>query len=199
MGTKLQRLKENLIVVGIFTGILLPLRLVFYHYLSHYWIGSFGLLSIVLFSLFYLSYKGKLGKLGNLILRYIQRRSKGKLAKFGIASTSFGVYFSLLIIIGSTYGNVQDVATGEKQLSQNHIVNIKTLMSTPMPNYNAFELFQAFIILLTPNQINFVVIKIANDLSNGWVLTFFTIALAEDLEILGLLLYFRYKKMKIVE
>src|SRR5574338_455307 len=96
-------IKDNLIVFGIFTGILLPLRLVFYNFLHDHWLGTFGVTSIVVFSLFYMSSKGKLGYVGNIIIEKIQNRAKGKLGMALIIQSIILMWLSIMIILGSNY------------------------------------------------------------------------------------------------
>src|SRR5690348_12893026 len=117
-----QDILESLLVFGIFTGILLPMRLLFYDYLSHYWIGSFGLTSAFVFTIFYLSKKGKLGKIGIMIINKLQKRAKGKLGKVMIVFCIFNIYFWSLAVSGAIYGNDEAAI---KELQSKGITDIK--------------------------------------------------------------------------
>lgn len=186
-----QDLKESLLVFGIFTGTLLPLRLVFYDYLSHYWLSSFGLTSLFVFGIFYLSKKGKLGKIGIMIVHKLEKRAKGKLGKFLIIFSVIMIYFWSLAVSGALYGN-DDVAI--KQLQSQGITDIKTLEQKGNSNVQTKNIPLSLLILFTPNDVSRMGFKVINELSNGWVLTFGSVILIDEIEVLALGLYLRYKK-----
>lgn len=186
-----QDLKESLLVFGIFTGTLLPLRLVFYDYLSHYWLGSFGLTSAFVFTIFYLSKKGKLGKIGKMIIHKLEKRAKGKLGKFIICFSIGAIYFWSLAVSGSLYGN------DEKAMNQLNSIGVKDMQSLETKTGNTIDPKQvplALLVLFTPNDVSRMAFKVMNELSNGWVLTFGSVFLIDEIEVLALALYFRYKK-----
>jgi len=56
-------MKESIIVFGVLTGILLPVRLVFVNYFSDDWFGSFGLISIISIAIVILAKKTKTRKI----------------------------------------------------------------------------------------------------------------------------------------
>ena len=186
-----QDIKESLLVFAIFTGTLLPLRLVFYDYLSHYWLGSFGLTSLFVFGIFYLSKKGKLGKIGVMIIHKLEKRAKGKLGKFVICFSAIAIYFWSLAVSGSLYGD-DDVAL--KQLQSQGITDIKTLEQKGNNNVQAKNIPLYLLVLFTPNDVSRMGFKVMNELSNGWVLTFGSVILIDEIEVLALGLYLRYKK-----
>ena len=64
-----QSVKESLIVFGFMSVVLMPVRLLFFTYVSEYWIGNLGVLSLIVIVILYLSYKQKLGYVGRLIVR----------------------------------------------------------------------------------------------------------------------------------
>ncbi len=184
-------IKENLIVVGIFTGILFPLRLVFYHYLSSYWLGSFGIVTAITLTILYLSNKGKLGSIGGMIIRRFYKRARGKSGIGAIIFSIFFIYFCSLIIAGCTYADQQATKELINLLSKKSIHDIPTLMQERQ-TYSIESVIVGLIVMLTPNQLSFVGIKTINELSNGWMLSFFTVDLAEAIEVLGLMFYLRY-------
>lgn len=69
---------ESIIVFGIMTGLLLPVRLLFVTFVSDNWIGSFGVISVISISIIILTKKGKLGKFGNMFQRQIEKLLRDK-------------------------------------------------------------------------------------------------------------------------
>lgn len=187
--------KEYAITAGFFTGILFPLRLLFYHYLSSYWLGTFGLVSIITLSILYLAKKNRLGEFGNIIIRRFYKRAKGKMGLGEIAFSLFFIYFCSLMIYGSTYGNDIQVQQAKERLHHEGINNIQQLSKAPLPDMGIGDYFISLIVFLTPNQYSFTAIKLTNQLSSGWLLSFFTVDLAETIEVLGLMFYLRYTKV----
>ena len=121
--------KEYLITIGIFSGILFPLRLIFYHFLSNYWLGSFGLITGITLGLLYLAKKGKLGKIGTILITRFYKRAKGKSGIGAIAFSCFFIYFCALGIIGCTYANETMVKTEQTDLNQKGIHTINDAIS----------------------------------------------------------------------
>ncbi len=50
----------------------------------------------------------------------------------------------------------------------------------------------AMLVILVPNNLGFSMYSIINDFTDGWLLHFITVFLIEHLEVLGLVVYFRY-------
>ena len=88
---------ESLIVFGVMTGILLPVRLLFVSYVSSDWFGSFGIISAISIIMIVLTKKGKLGKFGEMFERQINKFQKGKRAKI-----VYGQSIIFLLILGGT-------------------------------------------------------------------------------------------------
>jgi len=89
---KRQDFVEKIIVSLGFVAIFLPMRYFFYVYISEYWLGSVGLISVVIGVITYLSYKDKFGRFGQLWKKQIHRLARGKLGTIGLI---FGICFSL--------------------------------------------------------------------------------------------------------
>ena len=188
-----QSIKENLIVFVVFVGLILPLRLLFYQYLNHYWLGSVGLFSGILFLIFYLSKKGKLGNTGKILTRKITKRASGKLGISFIIGSIFVIYLSSLAILGSTYADPQVVSLVHEQMKKQGIHNMQSMINAPLPNPTPLQLLVSIAITITPNPISFAIFHGVNDLSNGWLLSLFTIILIEEIEVLGIVLFLRYR------
>lgn len=188
-------IKENLITVGFFTGILFPLRMLFYSYLSSYWIGSFGIITAVTLTLLYLAKKGKLGKFGNIIIRRFYKRAKGKSGIGAIIFSSVIIYLSLLVIISCTYASHNEITLVKSTLKDGGINSIHDFISKPLPQASWEEYIAAEFIVLTPNPLGAAIWKTVNQMTNGWILSILTVEVIEVIEALGLTLYLRYTKV----
>lgn len=197
-----QDFKEKLITGLFFTGIFLPIRLLFYSFVSQWWIGSFGLITAVLVLVMYLSHKNKLGKIGEIVNRQINSFSKGKYGKFSLIYLIFIIYVYSLVIYGVENPPMEKKAQFIEVLEQEGITDLKSASqaenigwSGPAANYG---ILFSLVIMLVPNSIGFTIYSIINDWTDGWVIHFSTVFLIESLEALGLVIYFRYRRIKVV-
>jgi hypothetical protein len=188
-----QSIKENLFLFAVFIGLLLPLRLLFQQYLSHYWIGTLGIFSLVIFLLFYFSNKGKLGNIGRILIKKITSKTKGKLGKSFIIGSIFVIYLSTLSILGSTYADPNDVKLVTDALHKEGVHDMKTMINRPLPSPTPIQLVMSIIITVTPNPISFAMFHSVNDISDGWMQSLFSIILIEEIEVLGIVLFLRYR------
>lgn len=180
----------------------LPIRLVFYTFVSQWWIGSFGLITILLITVMVLANKNKLGRLGVIINKQVMSFSKGKFGKVSLIYLVFMIYLYSLFI----YGVENPSERKEEFLATLEAEGITDLESASQaenigwsgPGASLGILF-SLIIIMTPNSIGFALFGIINDWTDGWMLHFATVFLIESLEVLGLVIYFRYgcKKKKI--
>jgi len=109
----LKDIYESSIVFGVMTGLLLPVRLLFVTFVSDSWIGSFGVISVILISILIFAKKGKLGEFGNMFQRQIEELLKGKRKILVYVESVF-----VLVLLGgmiftisegnTTYSHVQD-------------------------------------------------------------------------------------------
>lgn len=206
MNTSLQfinrtKIKEDLIVGSVFLSLLLPLRLLFYTYLSHYWIGSFGILITLSLSIFYLSKKGKLGFFGKMYINVFNRRTKGKTFKVVLAFSIFTIYISSLIIVSNTLADTTVYDKTKVDLKNQGITNMTSLQTYNNSHPSTMGLvdhLKATLLLITPNPFSFVVFKVANDLLGGWLLTVFTLCLVSEVEFLTVLFYMKWSTSKLV-
>lgn len=192
-----QDAKEKLFTVALFTGIFLPTRLFFYTYVSDVWIGSFGLITSIMIAMMVLAHKNKLGAVGRIVNRQMMSFSKGKFGKFAMFQTIFFIYIFSLAIYGIT--NPPDLM--KEQITNTLAAEgIDDLESSLGGSQNlvwtgpAAILGPAFavLIIIVPNNLGFALYSIINDFTHGWLLHFVTVFLVEHLEILGLVVYFRY-------
>lgn len=187
--------REKLITVGFFTGIFLPARLLFYTYVSQYWLGSFGLISGILLTLMYFSNKGRLGKVGEIVNRQVNQYTKGKFGLLTIFMFLFFIYVFSLTIYGINNVPMQTKNQMNSVLTEAGVTDISSLQTSNLrwtgPGED-FGMLWSLAIILTPNNLSYSLYSILNDMTNGWILHFTTVFLIEDLEAFGLLIYFRY-------
>lgn len=69
---------ETIIVFGIISLILFPIRLLFVSYVSDNWFASFGLIGLVSITLIILAKKDKMGKFGKLFVNVMRKWNTGK-------------------------------------------------------------------------------------------------------------------------
>ena len=183
---------EKLVTALVFTGIFLPVRLVFYNLVSHWWFGSFGLMTVILLSLFYLANKGKLGWFGRIILKQMGRFSAGKVGLFFIINLGFMAYFFGNVIYGIETASIDTVNVMNDELQKQGVTDMKTLQQhMPEAQITPTAALISILYLILPNTIGHSVLSIMNDLSHGWILHFSTVIFMEQLEMFGLLIYFR--------
>lgn len=144
-------------------------------------------------TIIYLSRKNKLGYIGRLINKHIMSFAKGKFGILVIVSSFFFIYFFGLVIYGidSTEGNEGIRLALEEQ----GITDIETLAPRmDEVNINLFHIILVLFVLATPNEVSSGIFSLMNDFSDGWLLHLATVILVEQIEILGLILYFRFNR-----
>lgn len=187
---------ESLIVFGVMTGILLPIRLLFVSYVSSYWFGSFGIISVISITIIVLTKKGKLGKFGEMFERQINKFQKGKRAKI-----VYGQSIIFLLILGGTIFAIEEGNSTYVDL-KNQILEEHEEFADPEQILEKTEQLEAqdwffgmlglfLAIFIAFPQLS-AVLAVLNDSFNGWVLHFYTVAFVEYLELFGILIYYRY-------
>lgn len=196
MRISFQDLKEKFLTGGILTSIFLPLRLIFYHYVSPYWLGSFGLLTGIMVLLFYLSKKNKLGPLGHIITKQINRIAKGKLGVVAIILSTFVLYFYGNMIYGIENPPDYAVQYVRVLLYQENITSMQTVversLEQPEKPYDPDSILAALFMLFIPDDFGYGLYYSMNKVSEGWLLHFITVVFIQQIEVLGLVVYFRY-------
>jgi hypothetical protein len=190
-----QEIVETLIVFAVMTGILLPVRLLFYTYVSSHWFGSFGLVSAISVLMILLVKKKKLGRFGQMFenqMRKVQR-GKRKIIAYGQAAL-------FLILLGGTIVAIElgnSVYLGIKTQLLEHLEGIdnpqkmlaESKKMTPQDWITGFSGFVLAIFFAFP-QIS-ALLAILNEMYNGWLLHFYTVAFVETLEMTGILIFYR--------
>ena len=187
---------ESLIVFGVMTGILLPVRLLFVAYVSSDWFGSFGIISVISITMIVLTKKGKLGKFGEMFERQINKFQKGKRAKI-----VYGQSIIFLLILGGTIFAIEQGNSTYLDL-KNQILEEHEEFTDPKEilkkteQLNAedwiFGMLGLFLAVFIAFPQLSAVLAVLNDSFDGWILHFYTVAFVEYVELFGILIYFRY-------
>jgi hypothetical protein len=192
LGIQLLDIRNKLIVFAVVTGIFLPVRMVFYSYISSHWVGSLGLTSSVMIVITFLAHKNKLGRFGNIFVEQLTKTMKGKSGKIVMC-------FSLLLIayLGSTLVWIErgdTIYSDEKQIVSQLVFSHSDLNPSQVQNMNKIlnahknNIFFGFSRF---DQIVSMTYAIMNDAMGGWLVNLNTILLIEQFEVLGLVFFYR--------
>ena len=190
-------LKEKLLTSFVFTGIFLPVRLFFYTYVTTWWLGSFGLITGIMLTILYFSRKNKLGWLGRIVNKQVSRLAK---SKAGIFSLCIGV-FLLISLANMLYGMSNPTQTTVKELEQvledEGVTNLESY--TARAKDVRFDLLDFVLgvpvvlyIMVVPTEPGYALFSIFNGWTNNWMQHFMTVWFVQEIEIVGLVIYFRY-------
>ena len=190
-----QEIVETLIVFAVMTGLLLPVRLLFYTYVSTHWFGSFGLVSAISVLMVVLVKKNKLGRFGQMFenqMRKVQR-GKRKILAYGQATLMLLLLGGTIIAIDLGNSTYLDIKTQLLQQLEG-IDNPQKMLAeskkmTPQDWITGFAGFVLAIFFAFP-QIS-ALLAILNEMYAGWLLHFYTVALVETLEMTGILIFYR--------
>lgn len=169
-------LREKIIVLGILTAILLPVRVLFYTFVLQYWVGSLGLMSTIAIIMFVLVRKNKLGWFGPMFENQMANITRGKMGKAALVVTILSIIFfsgSLLLI---DRGNT--IYLGEK-------IQFESVLKGVISSYSHTG---------NENQIDFVPsvsTAMVNDMTHGWMEHINVVILIGEFESLAVLLFYR--------
>lgn len=192
MDIRLADIRDRLVVFAVITGIFLPVRMVFYTYVSSHWIGSLGLVSSTMLIITLLAHKGKLGGFGRIFSEQMTKAMRGK---SGIIS--IGISLVLIAYLGSTLvwierGNT--VYSDEKQIVAQLILSGSNPTASQIRDMG--QILKAHqdgtgLGLSRFDQVASMTYAILNDMMGGWLANLDTILLVEQFEILGLVFFYR--------
>lgn len=189
-------LKEKLIIIGITLGIFLPIRLLFTSYISEHWLGSLGFVSAFAILLVVLIKKRKLGWFGRMFEKQMRKTINGKTGKFIVGfAIFFLVYFggTLLFIErgDSIYSNDKEIfflAIAEKGGYNIEDISTYNLIGPQIIEYTESENMQNIAKLDYMFSIAYAVM---NDMSEGWLSHIVVVMFVEQIEVIGVLFFFR--------
>lgn len=185
-------LKEKAIILGFTSAIFLPIRLALGQVLAENWFGMLGIASLISIILVILVKKEKIGNIGKIFTRQMTKAIWGKSAKIIIATlVIFSVYFGSTILLIEK-GNTEYYS--DKQVISSNIAEKKFDQKT-MSLLHGPKIHDLGIVGVT--QIQYLEYAFAisyamlNDATNGWLINLHLILFVEQIEILGLLWFYR--------
>lgn len=197
---KKQDFIEALIVFFVMTGLLLPVRLVFFTFVSTNWFGSFGLISVVSIIMVILVKKKKLGRFGQMFENQLQKVQHGKRAIL--------IYTQSILLLILLAGSILAIELGNSIYSdlKAEIIQELDLMEDPEQMLSEMQelTFQdwmrgfgaMFLAIFFAFPKIAVLLAAINDIFDGWILHLYTVGLVETLEFFGILIFFRFSLKK---
>jgi len=193
-----QDIKEKLIFLAITFCIFLPVRLLFYNFVSDWWVGSFGAITLVMILMLFLTKHNKLGYLGRIWKKQILKISKGKLGIIIIIQSIFFItMFSSIVWLTDVNRNTVETSELKDEIAKKGIDDLQSMGSALA--------FQDWRILLLPETWVQMYIfysenpqkvgqlyAVIDDFSYGFHQHLNIVWLVEELETLAFVLYFRY-------
>ena len=193
---------EALIVFLVMTFLFLPVRFLFVQYVTDDWFGSFGVVSALAVTVVILAKKDKLGGFGRMFIRQMIKVHTGKRRVFIYTKLTFGLILMGLLITSINLGNTtyldeknHILAVAEAQGQSLESPEDLTELTEELTETSAEEFATAFYEIgnLLFNQFpHFTALwAIEDDMTEGFLLHFSTVAFVELLEFIGILVYFR--------
>jgi len=186
-------LKEKLIILSITTGIFLPMRVLFTSYVSEHWLGSLGLVSAFGLLFVFLIKQNKLGWFGKMFEKQMKKTIGGKTGKYIIAiSVLFLIYFgtSLYFIDKGNTVYFEDKEIFSSVMSSNDFsiedVPVEKL-DGPQPLLNIIDIQW----IINFDYAISIAYAIMDDTTDGWLSHFIVVVFVEQLEMIGLLCFYR--------
>lgn len=186
-------LKEKAIVLGATVGLFLPLRLFFSAYVSDDWLGSVGIMSGIAILLVVLIKRKKLGWFGVIFEKQMRRTVGGKTGKYLIGfAIFFFVYFGATLVFidrGNTiYAEDSQVFYLAIMENGGHFDNLSSynLLGPQLESRGA-----SFNTISKIDYMFSVAYSVMNIMSDGWLEHLLVIMSVEQIELIGLLIFYR--------
>lgn len=203
-----QDYKEFMIVAIVMTGILLPVRLLFVEYVSNSTWGSLGIISLISVIIVILVKKKKLGYFGRIFERQMLRLTTGKKRIFVATMMTISLlYFSYSVytidLANNYYPDEMALALIEVQkefgvdfANSDTIENVIEPLQADkivggMDDYLGALLYDFKIIAITQG--------VVNELSDGMILHFHLVFLVEQIELMGVYIFYAVTMRKAKE
>ena len=192
-----QDVKEKLLLFGITAGIFFPVRMLFSTYISDYWLGSLGLASVICILFIFLIKKNKLGRLGKIFEKQMRKTIGGRAGKYIIAfAIMFLIYFGASIFLldrgNSVYYNDKEILFSAFQ--NNHQLNLENISIQQLEG--PVSLGTDIVVFVWISNLEYMLsisLALMDDISDGWLANLVVIVFVEQLEVLGILYFFRIK------
>ncbi len=189
---------EFLIVTSTLIAILVPIRIFSKIVFADEWIGSLGVISVILGLIIFLSKKEKLGIFGQMFIRQIIKNHKGKRKWIIYLQTIFFLSIAVFTIFSIHTGNNDYYLLKEQVITEfykqgiviDSSLNFDAIqqISSQISLEQQVEAIAALPLLTIQNfEIFSVVLAVTDQLLGGWVMYFWQIMLIETMEIVVLL------------
>ena len=189
-------IKEKIIIIGITTGVFLPVRLLFTSFVSDNWFGSLGVISVLGIIFLVLIKREKLGWFGKIFEKQLKKTIAGKTGRYIIAiSIIFLIYFGsglFFIERGST------IFSEDKEIFLYAIQGKESfsMEDIPIEKLNGPQDWKGFDSISQGwfSKIDYVLsisYGVLDDTTGGWLSHFVAIVFVEQLEVIGLLYFYR--------
>ncbi|MGQ0605818.1 MAG: hypothetical protein ACT4OD_02540 [Candidatus Nitrosotenuis sp.] len=185
-------LREKLVVLGFTASIFLPIRLIVGEYLFDNWFGMLGIASLISVILIILVKKEKLGKLGQIFKKQMTKSLWGKPIKAIILIlVLFSAYFGTTILLidkgNSEYHHDKEIIAknfADKRFDRG---TVSKLVGPQIQDHSIIG-FTQIQYLEYALAISYAIL---NDSVGGWLVNLHLILFIEQIEILGLLWFYR--------
>ena len=186
-----------------FLAIFLPIRFVFFNYVSTVWYWNLIVISLTLVMLIYLTEKNRLGYLGKIVKIKLYKLKKSKVTKYLIASSIFFIYFESIMFYGLIVdvGNEYEENMTQQLLEQSGMTELTTeelqkeLDENPV---HPLEYVYGFVILLLlpffdPELVGYLV-QTVDKMTDYWLSHFIIVGLAESTVFFGFTIWAKFIK-----
>ena len=191
---------ESMIVFGVMTLILMPIRMIFVTYISSSWYGSFGVASAVAVIMVLLVRHNKLGKFGEMFQRQMYKINNQKRKYLVYGALSMNLFLTIFFVSAIELANTS-LADTKAHVSQIMIENnhgkltldssVKELKQAT-PAQIIWGLGQSLYLTIFNFPIFASIISVENDASGGYFLHFAIVVMVEMCETLGILIFYKY-------
>ena len=186
-----------------FLAIFLPIRFVFFNYVSTIWYWNLIVISLTLVMLIYLTEKNKLGYLGKIVKIKLYKLKKSKVTKYLITSSIFFIYFESIMFYGLIVdvGNEYEENMTQQLLEQSGMTELTTeelqkeLDENPV---HPLEYVHGFVLLLilpfvSPELFGYLV-QTVDKMVDYWLSHFIIVGLAESTIFFGFTIWAKFIK-----
>ena len=196
---------QSLAFYSFFLGLLFPLRILLNSILGDNWIGSFGVLTVISIIFLYLAEKNKLGWYGRAFLNKFRSirtsRKKYLIIGWGIIGIILASTILYLISYGNTISSefkdntILQMEQKYENFDQLQSDSIQIMQEKPLEVIAGIILLP--VLLISNPDIVAVILAVEDNLSNQLFSHLFTIALLEEIEIIGIVIYYNKRSEKI--
>lgn len=196
---------EFLTVFGVMLFVMLPVRFLLVEYVSDNWWGSFGAISAIAVLMVVLVKKKKLGWFGEIFERQMLKlHQRGLRRKVVFGNMLFCMVVCSLLIYSINVGDtlyldqkneIIELAGGEEALKE-QLGDVDKMYDQVTPDMILDAFLQIPYLLVAKFPYFASLWAIENDLTEGFLLHFATVALVEVLEFFGILMFYRFALLR---